>query len=107
MDRRLLLLGIVAVFLGGVMSKQVKKNLKWAVYAHFVGGPNDGGCTIMGAVGPDPVAAVLTAVDNQDIPDRVKLLNHTYEIRLMSVDIEVTDGVACAIVEYEDLGRVA
>jgi hypothetical protein len=106
MDRRLLI-GVVTLMLGGIMvGKRTEKHRKWVCFATFFGGPADGERTEMGCVGPDPVRAVISAVGSEDIPERVRLHNHWYEMDMMSLYEVSNPDPECigAHVEYKHIG---
>ena len=99
MDRRLLI-GMVAVVLGGVAMGK-RKATQWLAIAEFYGGPADGETVEMGCVGSDPCSAFLKAVACDDIPDRVLKDDHYYSIMQSTLHEFENDAGRIAIVTYK------
>jgi len=100
MDRRLLIGGVVVVLIGGMMSKQTK-NRQWLVFTEYLGGPCDGETLELQVSGPDPVRAFVEHVERDDIPERLKKLNHWYSVEWPSLcEVNAGQNARAAVVAY-------
>jgi len=87
------------------MGKRVK-NRQWVACTEYYGGPADGEQVDVGCIGPDPLRAFVSAVQRNDIPERLQKQDHWYEIDWCSLCEVAVEDDSCAAVVYVYVGML-